>query len=104
MNAPAACSLSISSRGRSTKQTLILQLAASHDKHHGELRSLVENLLALKTDILEIAAWMPSSHDNDKSRRQTMHREKAIFDTNVAALVSAASASYQFKTLNWQAT
>lgn len=57
MNAPAACSVSISSEGKSTKQTLILQLAASiRDKHRGELRSLVEirslveNLLALKTD------------------------------------------------------
>jgi hypothetical protein len=51
MNAPAACSVSISSEGKSTKQTLILQRAASiRDKHRGELRSLVENLLALKTD------------------------------------------------------
>jgi len=51
MNVPAACSVSISSEGKSTKQTLILQRAASiRDKHRGELRSLVENLLALKTD------------------------------------------------------
>ena len=103
MNAPAACSVSISSEGKSTKQTLILQRAASiRDKHRGELRSLVENLLALKNRqrqqiivIVAKAACMPSIHDTNRSRRQNMHCKDAILDTDLPALASAACAGYQ---------